>query len=330
MSEKFSVDMVYLWCDGEETEFKKRRNKYLKQEHVLFNEENVGEKRFLENDELKYSLRSLEMYAPWINHIYIVTDRQVPKWLNKNNKKITIIDHSTILPQNLIPCFNSSLIERYIAFIPGLSEHFLYANDDNFFNEPVSQEFFFSEDGYPIVRMLPIKGYDKTISDEYLKIRYNNESEWMKTVIQAWMIINERYDSKVIYQPYHNIDAYIKSEYMITFTRYANLFTLHQHRFRQNDDIERCIFSLDLIYQKKAILKIVRQPSYWRKRFFWLKNIKLESYCGIESDKSFFAIKHFKPIVFCLNAKTGATSNDKKRSRDFLERYFPQKSSFET
>jgi hypothetical protein len=329
MSKNFPVDIVYLWCDGQESEFKKRRNEYLKQEHVLFNEENVGEKRFIENDELKYSLRSLEMYASWIHHVYIVTDRQIPKWLNQYNKKITIIDHATIVPQKLIPCFNSSVIERYIAFIPNLSEHFLYANDDTFFNEPVSRSFFFADDGYPINRMLNLEGYAKIVSKEYLETRYKNESEWTKTIIQAWMIINQQYGSHVIYQPYHNIDAYIKSEYVKTFIRYGDLFALHQHRFRQNDDIERCIFNLDLVYQNKGVLKIVKQPSYWRKRFFWLKNIKLENYCGCEGRKAFFAINHFKPSVFCLNAKTNATCNEKKQTRNFLEKHFPEKSNFE-
>ena len=57
----------------------------------------TGDIRFFDNDELKYSLRSLEKNAPWINHIFIVTDRQVPKWLNTTNTKVTIIDHSEIM-----------------------------------------------------------------------------------------------------------------------------------------------------------------------------------------------------------------------------------------
>ena len=33
--------------------------------------------RFRDNDELRYSLRSLEQHAPWLRHIYIVTNGQV-------------------------------------------------------------------------------------------------------------------------------------------------------------------------------------------------------------------------------------------------------------
>jgi hypothetical protein len=31
-------------------------------------------------DELRYSLRSLEMYMPWFRHVYIVTNGQVGTW----------------------------------------------------------------------------------------------------------------------------------------------------------------------------------------------------------------------------------------------------------
>ena len=91
----------------------------------------------------KYSLRSVEMYAPWIRKIFIVTDNQVPKWLDTSNPKIRIVDHKEILPEVSLPCFNSRLIEHFLYKIPGLSEHFLYANDDMFINRPVTPATFF-------------------------------------------------------------------------------------------------------------------------------------------------------------------------------------------
>lgn len=109
------IDMVYLWCDGNETAFKKRKQQYVKLEDNSEQEniEAVGNLRFYDNEELKYSLRSLELYAPWINHVYIVTDRQVPKWLNTDYEKVTVVDHSEIMSQECIPCFNSAVIEFF-------------------------------------------------------------------------------------------------------------------------------------------------------------------------------------------------------------------------
>lgn len=33
--------------------------------------------RFRDNDELRFSIRSVEQFAPWLRHIYIVTNGQV-------------------------------------------------------------------------------------------------------------------------------------------------------------------------------------------------------------------------------------------------------------
>lgn len=36
--------------------------------------------RYRDNQELRYSLRSIYRYAPWVRRIYIVTNGQVPNW----------------------------------------------------------------------------------------------------------------------------------------------------------------------------------------------------------------------------------------------------------
>ena len=71
--------MVYLWCDGSDKRFRADKRKYMKQETKSLDVEAISEVRFFDNEELKYSLCSLEKNVPWINHVYIVTDRQYIK-----------------------------------------------------------------------------------------------------------------------------------------------------------------------------------------------------------------------------------------------------------
>ena len=71
------IDLVYLWVNGNDPVWKERKAKFLGQENDLINDNNC-EGRFIDNDELKYSLRSVEKFAPWINNIYIITDNQKP------------------------------------------------------------------------------------------------------------------------------------------------------------------------------------------------------------------------------------------------------------
>ncbi len=104
--------------------------------------------RFAERDELRYSLRSLEMHANWVNHIFIVTDQQVPSWLVEDHPRITVIDHSEIFDDpDSLPVFNSHAIESRLHHIPGLAERYLYLNDDVFFGSPVIPDQFFTSNG---------------------------------------------------------------------------------------------------------------------------------------------------------------------------------------
>lgn len=56
--------------------------------------------------------RSLEKYAPWINHVYIVTNGQIPYWLNLDYEKVTVVTHEEIFRDvNNLPTFSSPAIE---------------------------------------------------------------------------------------------------------------------------------------------------------------------------------------------------------------------------
>ncbi|KAK3242460.1 hypothetical protein CYMTET_47852 [Cymbomonas tetramitiformis] len=101
-------------------------------------EEIASASRYRDNDELRYSLRSVEMNLPWFRHIYLVTNGQVPTWLNVEHPKITVVPHSMIFPnRSHLPTFSSPAIEAHLHRIPGLSHQFIYLNDDVFFGQPV-------------------------------------------------------------------------------------------------------------------------------------------------------------------------------------------------
>lgn len=105
----------------------------------------VSSNRFRDNQELRYSLRSLFAFAPWIRQVYIVTNGQIPNWLNLNHPRLHVITHSTIFPnQSHLPTFSSPAIESHLIDIPGLSDHFIYFNDDVMLGNTVWPEDWFS------------------------------------------------------------------------------------------------------------------------------------------------------------------------------------------
>lgn len=84
--------------------------------------EDVAENRFQDNDELKYSLRSLEKHANWVRNIYLVTNGQVPNWLNVSNPRIRLVTHEDIFPNKThLPTFSSPAIESHLHRIKGYS-----------------------------------------------------------------------------------------------------------------------------------------------------------------------------------------------------------------
>ncbi|MET8330558.1 stealth family protein [Streptomyces sp. NPDC005181] len=142
---RFPIDVVYTWVDGSAPEWQQRRNAF---GPGGYHSESANAARYISRDELLYSLRALEQNAPWVRHIYVVTDRQRPTWLNDRSSRITVVDHSEIFSDpTALPTFNSHAIESQLHHIEGLSEHFLYFNDDMFLGCPVTPQNFFLSNG---------------------------------------------------------------------------------------------------------------------------------------------------------------------------------------
>jgi Stealth protein CR2, conserved region 2/Stealth protein CR3, conserved region 3/Stealth protein CR1, conserved region 1/Stealth protein CR4, conserved region 4 len=141
----YPIDVVYTWVDGSDPAWQQRQRS--RQDDLTRHQLAANPSRFISRDELRYSLRSLEMYAGWVRHVFLVTDQQVPPWLRAG--QLTVVDHREIFPADgaALPTFNSHAIEARLHHIPGLADHYLYLNDDVFFGRPVGPDTFFTPDG---------------------------------------------------------------------------------------------------------------------------------------------------------------------------------------
>jgi hypothetical protein len=142
---RFPIDVVYTWVDGNDPAWQQRRAAF---GPGGYHTESANAARYISRDELRYSLRALEQNAPWVRHVYLVTDRQRPAWLNDGHPRLTVVDHSEIFDDPAaLPTFNSHAIESRLHHIKGLAEHFLYFNDDMFLGRPVTPQDFFLSNG---------------------------------------------------------------------------------------------------------------------------------------------------------------------------------------
>lgn len=144
------IDVVYTWVNGSDTKFLLELQRYSRVN--LSGDRDVSEQRFSDKYELKFSLRSLEKFAPWVRHVFIVTNGQIPYWLNLDYEKVTVVHHKEIFPNSYdLPTFSSPAIESHLHRIPGLSERFIYFNDDVFLGtETYIDDFYSNSKGFLI------------------------------------------------------------------------------------------------------------------------------------------------------------------------------------
>jgi len=145
----FPVDVVYTWVDSSDPAWRadfdaRRAGDSLAGSHASA----WSPARFTSREELRYSLRSLVAHANWVRRIHVVTSGQVPHWLDTSHPQINVVRHDEIFPDpDDLPTFNSHAIEACLHRIPGLSEHYVYFNDDVFLARPLRPEDFFGAGG---------------------------------------------------------------------------------------------------------------------------------------------------------------------------------------
>jgi hypothetical protein len=139
-----TIDVVYTWVNSGDLDWQRRWE-------AEFPEGTHDSDRYSSHDELRYSLRSVEKYAPWINRIYVVSNCAAPEWLQITHPKIKWVDHQEIFPDlSVLPTFNSHAIEACLHHVPDLSEKFIYFNDDFFLGQPCLPSDFFDDHGRSI------------------------------------------------------------------------------------------------------------------------------------------------------------------------------------
>ena len=120
--------------------------------------------RYRYNGELSILIRRAFVYGShWIRNIHILMpdECESPDDLIRSalgdtyatlSPRVHVHRDSTVLPADAVPSFSSHPKEANLDRIPGLSEQFVYANDDMFLNRTTPLGMFFASDGTPRYR----------------------------------------------------------------------------------------------------------------------------------------------------------------------------------
>ncbi|MDN2663504.1 Stealth CR1 domain-containing protein [Psychromonas sp. 14N.309.X.WAT.B.A12] len=136
-----NIDIVIPWVDGSDPEWKNLFEKYNTNSSLC----DARSERYRDWGMMKYWFRGIEKFAPWVRKIHFITYGHIPKWLDVNNPKLNIVKHKDYIPNQYLPVFSANPIEIFINRIKGLSEKFIYFNDDFFLISPIDSTFFFKK-----------------------------------------------------------------------------------------------------------------------------------------------------------------------------------------
>lgn len=255
----FPIDFVVTWVDGSDPKWAAKKNKYMPEAGTKKKSMN-SVKAYREWGTFKYWFRGVEKFAPWVNKVYLVTDQQIPSFLDLNCAKIQVVDHTDFLEAENLPVFNVNPIETNLHRIKGLSEHFVFFNDDMYLTSPVEPTDFFSEDGKPKSRtaIMPIlpERYGaahfqvnalEIVTDYFSKqeiiknAQLLSPKQGLKNLLRTWLYKNDKYFWGFLenHLPY----ALCKSTYEELWAKEpAVLQKTAKSKFRSKDDVTVWLF----------------------------------------------------------------------------------------
>jgi Stealth protein CR2, conserved region 2/Stealth protein CR1, conserved region 1/Stealth protein CR3, conserved region 3 len=144
----FEIDVVYTWVDGNDPDWRKTRLRHEnKADGIARSQDATSDARWQDYGMLKYSLRTLHKNLPWVRKIFLATDNQRPDWLVED-ERLTVVSHREFFADYVaMPTYNSHVIESQLHRIKGLSEHFIYLNDDVLMPRKLEKSDFFFTNG---------------------------------------------------------------------------------------------------------------------------------------------------------------------------------------
>jgi hypothetical protein len=181
MAPAFPIDAVYTWVDSGDPAWRRQFG-----EHAGGGAPDAD--RFSQRDELRYSLRSLDLYAPWLRRVFVFSNCRPPAWFRPSDR-YRWVRHEEVVESRYLPSFNSHAIETFLHTIPELSDRFIYLNDDFFLSDWVNPADFFDATGRSVSRLEP---YGVNLHHEQL-LAEGIAKEWQAASVNGARLLRHRF-----------------------------------------------------------------------------------------------------------------------------------------
>ena len=338
-----SIDIVITWVDGNDPVWQEEKAKYQGKKAG-----DVRASRYREWGFLRYWFRAIEKNATWVRYIHFVTYGHLPDWLDTSNPKLKVVNHKDFIPEQYLPTFSCRPIEFNLHRIPGLSDKFVYFNDDMYLLQKTSEEDFF-KDGLPcdvgildanVINGETTDGKHVEMENIYTSLMYNimainrnfnkkksikeNRNKWYSMIYGTTMIktiLLSPWEKFTGFYTLHVPYSYLKSTFEDVWEKEPELLdSACIHKFRTSYDVSSRLLSFWQLAQGKFY---PRSPKIGVARNISTSEVKNNSICKEISSGSF--------KMMCINDDYHG-DNYESVQREYIsafERLFPERSSFE-
>ena len=327
------IDFVVTWVDGADPEWQARRAAFHPE-----GETDDRPERYRDWGLMRYWFRGVERFAPWVRRIHFVTWGHLPPWLDTAHPRLHIVRHEDYMPPEALPTFNCNALEVNLHRIPGLSDCFVYFNDDMMLLGPVAPTDFFSR-GRPVDMLAAqpvIANPDNPVmshillNDSLVLCRYFDKRTAMRRNPLGW------------WKPGYPVMYFIYNLLEAAFPQYTGFYTVHgpspmlrssfeelwereeetlmettRSRFRSSSDVTQYLFR-EWEKQKGNFV-----PANLHRDFAYLDIARTEETCAF--------IRGQKRKMICVNDTSQVIDFDgvKARLLAAFDAVLPEPSSFE-
>lgn len=306
------MDAIFLWVNGEDKQWQLQKAQAQKADQRQHKSEDVGTHRYKSNKDIYFAVELLLQNAPFVRYVHIVTCGQIPPYWRFDSRgwtkrgKVRLVKHVKIFKHgNHLPTFNSSAIEMNLHRIPGLSERFLYLNDDmfilnrvnmsDFIHRPSNKIKYFAQPQKPML-------YSASMST-WAYLKYYNAQE-----------IKRAFDYQITDVPLHQAMVLCKTAIREAVKRCSSACTTTSScRFRADVTTGKAHVNVYLFYYAALILgHSTRQQGT-------ISNIYLDR--SQISSTAVARIHKARPKLLCINDSPKATTTQNSMVEKLLRHY---------
>ena len=310
------LDLVYTWVDDSFSGYLDQLNRY------VTDKRDPNPNRTRDNlDIIRYSLRSVARNLPGIRKIYLLTCRpQVPVWLNTEHPKIEVVHHDQIMHPAILPTYNSFAIVSHLHLIPGLSQRFLYFEDDMLAMSPRLPKAMFAPDGRPLVHL------DRRWVAPLSKLGRKTSSPWNLSLANADAALARRFGPGLRRHIIHGPQLMQVEVARAMCDDYPDLIAATRaSRFRGADNVACEFLAQHLAIETGAAVQAGDRASARMQGYVSLENLAPWTWVQL------WRVLRRQPLSVTLNDSFGDTPNPRVEAmvRAQLDRWFPEACAYE-